>query len=65
MLAMADLLVDVFRRIGVQKPGDWVAKYESLESEWDDEEVDWGSDSDVPVDSSCDLESPEECESCQ
>ena len=65
MLAMADLLVDVFRRIGVQKPGVWVAKYQSLESEWDDEEVDWGSGSDVPVDSACDLENPEECESCQ
>ena len=62
---MADLLVDVFRRIGVQKPGDWVAKYQDPESEWDDEEVDWGSGSDLPVDSACDLENPEECESCQ
>lgn len=62
---MAGLMVDVFRRIGVVKPGNWVARYEALGSEWDDEEVDWGSGSDVPVDSSCDLENPEECESCQ
>ena len=62
---MADLLVDVFRRIGVQNPGSWVAKYQSPDSEWDDEEVDWGSGADVPIDSSCDLENPEECESCQ
>jgi hypothetical protein len=47
------------------KPGDWVARYEAPDSEWDNDEVDWGSGSDVPIDSSCDLENPEECESCQ
>lgn len=62
---MAGLMVDVFRRVGVVKPVEWVARFEALDSEWDDEEVDWGSGSDVPVDSACDLESPEECESCQ
>ncbi len=62
---MTGYMVDLFRRCGVVKPGEWVARYEAPESEWDDEKVDWGSDSDVPVDSSCDLENPEECESCQ
>jgi hypothetical protein len=65
VVAMARQMVDVFRRVGVQNPGGWVAKYESGESEWDDDEVDWGSGSDLPVDSACDLENPEACESCQ
>ena len=62
---MTGYMVDLFRRCGVVKPNEWVARLEAPESEWDDEEVDWGSDSDVPIDSSCDLENPEECESCQ
>ncbi len=65
MITMSGEMVDVFRRVGVQNPGGWVAKYECGESEWNDGEVDWGSGSDVPVDSACDLENPEECESCQ
>lgn len=34
------------------------------EEEWDDD-VDWGPGSDVPIDSVCDLEEQEVCESCQ
>lgn len=56
------MMVDILRRARIVNPEAWVVR---LSSEWDDDEVDWGSGSDLPVDSSCDLESPEECESCQ
>jgi len=62
---MSGVLVDVFRRVGVPDPGGWLLKCGSDDSEWDDDGLDWGSDSDVPVDSACDLENPEGCESCQ
>lgn len=28
-------------------------------------DIDWGADADVTIESSCDLENPESCESCQ
>ena len=61
------MLLDCFRRVGVVHP----RRLELLMSEdpnflgeWDDE-FDWGQGSDVPVVVSCDLENPEECDSCQ
>lgn len=59
------MLTDILRRARIVNPDEWVARLEAPVSEWDDVEVDWGSGSDVPIDSSCDLENPEECESCQ
>jgi hypothetical protein len=61
------MLLDCFRRVGVVHP----RKLELLMNEspdfWDrwDDEFDWGEGSDVPIVSSCDLESSEECDSCQ
>jgi len=55
------VLADSLRRCGVQKPETLVELYEK--GEFDD--LDWGKGSDEPVESECDLENPEECESCQ
>lgn len=37
----------------------------SVAQGWDDSLYDWGDDADEVIESSCDLESPESCESCQ
>ena len=55
------VLADSLRRCGVQKPEKLVEAYRK--GEFDD--LDWGEGSDEPIESECDLENPEECESCQ
>ena len=55
------VLEDSLRRCGVQKPKTLVERYKN--GEFDD--LDWGKGADEPIESECDLENPEECESCQ
>ena len=60
------MLMDCLRRVGVQKPDEFVSAWVEAgeDGDWGDS-FDWGSGSDVPIVAECDLENPEECESCQ
>ena len=55
------VLADSLRRCCVQKPEKLVDLWKK--GEFDD--LDWREGSDEPIDSECDLENPESCESCE
>ena len=55
------VLDDSLRRWGVQKPEKMVKLWK--DGKFDD--LDWGEGADEPIETECDLENPESCESCE